>query len=88
MELADPLLSPEHVSSPGVLANKSYLTIPVSLVTNDPFYLVRASTDGYTLARSEFYHGRAEVRLDGIQFVRATSLSVAQLMLRPEWWIW
>ncbi len=81
MELADPLLSPVDVSSDAVLTNKSYLTIPASLVTNGPFRLVRASADGYTLARNEFYHGRTEVVLDGIQFVGATSLSVAQLML-------
>ncbi|MBL9218473.1 MAG: peptide ABC transporter substrate-binding protein [Opitutaceae bacterium] len=79
--LADPLLSPMHPTSGGVLAARSYRTEPKKLITNGPFRLAGYSTEGPRLLASEHYHGRARVRLAGIQFVQAESLSLAPLLL-------
>jgi oligopeptide transport system substrate-binding protein len=79
VELADPVLAPIHRTSESVLARKSYVTTPASLVTNGAFCLVQAGDDGCRLALNRFYHNRSRVRLAGVQFIRADSLSLAQL---------
>ena len=80
-ELADPLLSPLHRTDEKVLKEHLYFGQPGGLVTNGPFRLIQANYDGYRLATSEFYHGRSEIRLAGVHFIRADSLSVAPLLL-------
>lgn len=80
-ELADPLLAPLHESSGQTLADNSYLEHPERLVTNGPFRLLEAGYSGYRLQVSPYYHGRDEIRLAGVHFVQAGSLSVAPLML-------
>lgn len=80
-ELADPLLAPLHANGAQALGGNSYLTNPEGLVTNGPFRLRRADSDGFRLQVSPHYHGRAEVRLEGVHFIRAGSQSVAPLLL-------
>ena len=80
-ELADPLLAPLHENSEQVLAENSYVTDPEGLVTNGPFRLRRADYNGFLLQASAYYHGRDQVRLAGVHFIRAGSQSVAPLLL-------
>jgi oligopeptide transport system substrate-binding protein len=79
--LADPLLSPLHATSHAVLEGKTYLAEPARLVTNGPFRLAEYRAEGPRLLASAHYHGRAAVRLTGIQFVQAATLSAAPLLL-------
>ena len=81
VELADPLLSPLHVTSEKVLASQAYLTTPAALVTNGPFRLAWANDDGFRLEASPYYRDFADVRLAGISFVRAGNPSLAQLLV-------
>ncbi len=81
VELADPLLSPLHHTSPGIIATHGYMSMPSALVTNGPFQLVQASYDGFRLEGCKFYHDRASIRLAGIQFIWTDSLSMAPLLL-------
>ena len=81
MELSDPLLAPLHATTNEVLAKKTFYETPARLITNGPFRLTQANPDGYKLTRCERYHGRAELRLAEVQFVRADSQAIAQLML-------
>lgn len=80
-ELADPLLSPLHASSERMLADNSYFSDPEKLVTNGPFQLQSANYSGYRLRACPYYHGRKEVRLAGVQFLRAGSPATATLLL-------
>lgn len=80
-ELADPLLAPLHENSEQSLADNSYVTAPEKLVTNGPFLLREASGTGFRLQASPHYHGRNEVRLDGVRFIRTSNQSVAPLLL-------
>jgi oligopeptide transport system substrate-binding protein len=79
-ELADPLLAPLHRGGAQALAGNAYVDDPESLVTNGPFRLREANGTGYRLQASPYYHGRAEVRLAGVRFIRANA-SVAPLLL-------
>jgi oligopeptide transport system substrate-binding protein len=79
-ELADPLLAPLHRDGAQSLAGDAYVNDPESLVTNGPFRLREANGTGYRLQASPYYHGRAEVRLSGVRFIRANT-SVAPLLL-------
>ncbi|HEX2860230.1 MAG TPA: ABC transporter substrate-binding protein, partial [Lacunisphaera sp.] len=58
-----------------------FLRDPGSLVTNGPFQLERAGASGFRLRTSEAYHGRAAVRLSGVEYVRADSFRMAQLLV-------
>lgn len=80
-ELADPLLSPVHATSEAAWSQRNYRRAPASLVTNGPFRLVQANDDGYRLAASLSYHGRAEVRLAGLRFIRASTPSLGALLV-------
>ncbi len=80
-ELADPLLVPLHQSSPAVIADNSYFQDPALLVTNGPFQLLSANDNGFRLKACEYYHGRAEVRLAGLQFLRAYNSPLAPLLV-------
>jgi oligopeptide transport system substrate-binding protein len=80
-ELADPLLSPWHRTSGKILTSRAYIDEPTSLVTNGPFRLVRANADGFRLEASEYYHGRAGVRLAGVQFLRADNIALGPLLV-------
>ena len=80
-ELADPLLSPWHRTSEKVLARRTYFADPAALVTNGPFHLVQANADGFRLAVEDHFHGRAGVRLAGVQFLRVDDLSMAPLLV-------
>ncbi len=80
-ELADPLLAPLHESTEKVLAEYRFYKQPASLVTNGPFRLIGVSGDGYRLESCPFYHGRAQVRLAGVQFIRATYAMTGALMV-------
>ena len=75
-ELADPLLSPLHASTEAVL----HLD-PTALVTNGPFCLTEANADGWRLLASKTYHGRSEVRLAGLRFIRANGPTLGALMV-------
>lgn len=79
--LADPILSPLHATSEEVFASRSYSSRPELLVTNGPFRLAAYLPQGPRLLASEHYHGRAGVRLAGIQFVQSENLKVAPLLL-------
>lgn len=79
--LADPVLSPLHITSEAVLAAKSYLLEPDRLITNGPFRLAAYLPEGPRLLASEHYHGRTAVRLSGIQFIQVETLSVAPQLL-------
>jgi len=80
-ELSDPLLAPLHHSTEQALADRKFFARPAALVTNGPFRLQRANADGYRLEASPAYHGRAGVRLAGVQFIRANSPSMGALMV-------
>jgi oligopeptide transport system substrate-binding protein len=80
-ELADPLLAPLHVSSGPVIAARRYVREPGALVTNGAFRLVRAGGTGYRLAVNEHYHGRALVRLAGVEYLQAENLPMARLLV-------
>ena len=80
-ELADPLLAPLHPSSLKVLDSAVYLTDPAALVSNGAFCLVQAGPDGFRLEANAYYHSRGEVRLAGLQFIRAGSRSMAPLLV-------
>jgi oligopeptide transport system substrate-binding protein len=80
-ELADPLLVPLHRSSPAAIADNSYFQDPALLVTNGPFRLLEAGPGGFRLTTGEFYHDRAEVRLAGVQFLRAYNPFLAPLLV-------
>ncbi|MDI1320476.1 MAG: peptide ABC transporter substrate-binding protein [bacterium] len=80
-ELADPLLAPLHASSAQVLADKAYFSNPAKLVTNGPFQLQSANDNGFRLQACPYYHGRTDVRLAGVQFIRTGSPSAAVLLL-------
>jgi oligopeptide transport system substrate-binding protein len=80
-ELADPLLVPLHQGSEAALADNAYFQDPSLMVTNGPFRLLSASDNGFRLKACDFYHGRAEVRLAGVQFLRVYSLSLAPLLV-------
>lgn len=80
-ELADPLLSPLHVSTEEVLKGQHYLHDPVRLVTNGPFQLERALADGFRLKVSPHYHGRSAVKLAGVEFLRADNFRMARLLV-------
>ena len=80
-ELAEPLLSPLHGTSEKIIGSEAYFKQPEALVTNGPFRLVGANYDGFRLSACEFYHGRSEVRLSGVQFVRVDNLALAPLLV-------
>jgi len=80
-ELADPLLAPLPAGAEQVLADDVYFSRPEKLVTNGPFQLQSASYAGYRLIACPYYHGRDEVRLSGVHFIRATDPASATLML-------
>src|SRR4051812_38107376 len=80
-ELADPLLAPLHESTDKVLAGQRFYREPTSLVTNGPFRLTAVNGDGYQLEASPFYHDRSQVRLAGVQFIRATYALTGALMV-------
>lgn len=80
-ELADPLLAPLHHSTEKVLAEKIIYQEPTALVTNGPFRLARANTDGFRLEASPAYHDRAKVRLAGVHFIRAINPVSGALMV-------
>jgi len=80
-ELADPMLVPLHRSSEAAMADNAYFRDPALMVTNGPFQLLWANDDGFRLLACEFYHGHAEVRLAGVQFIRANSSSLAPLLV-------
>jgi len=80
-ELADPLLSPLHESTAAVLQEQAYRRHPEKLISNGAFSLERAGPEVLRLQASPHYHGRAAVRLTGAEFVRADSLSMAQLLV-------
>lgn len=81
MELADPVLSPLHYSNEAAFSAKSYWEDGATLVTNGPFRLVQANADGYRLAKNSFYWDAANVKLSGVQFVRADGSRIGELML-------
>lgn len=80
-ELSDPLLAPMHHSTDQALADQAFYEQPTALVTNGPFRLQRANADGYRLESCPAYHGRAGVRLSGVQFIRANSRSMGALLI-------
>lgn len=80
-ELADPMLVPLHRSSEAAMADNAYFRDPALLVTNGPFQLLRANYNGFRLKACDFYHGHAEIRLAGVQFLRAYSSSLAPLLV-------
>jgi oligopeptide transport system substrate-binding protein len=80
VELADPCLSPLHVTSEKVIGDHAYFGRPSALITNGPFRLVQANYDGFRLETSRFYHERSDVRLAGIQFVRVANPGVASYL--------
>ncbi|MDB6113120.1 MAG: dppE [Lacunisphaera sp.] len=80
-ELADPLLSPLHVTSEKVITNHSYFAQPAALVTNGPFRLVRANYDGFRMEPNQYYHDRGAVRLAGVQFIRMDDMGMASLLV-------
>ena len=81
MELADPVLSPLHKTNEAAFESKSYLETGPALVTNGPFRMVRANYDGYRMETNPHYWDAAAVKLAGLQFVRADSSRVGELML-------
>ena len=80
-ELADPLLSPWHHTSERVLGSRAYLVESTALVTNGPFRLVQANADRFRLAVNEHFHGRAGVRLAGVQFLHVDDRAMAPLLV-------
>lgn len=80
-ELADPLLSPLHVTSADVLAKNLYCRVPGALITNGPFALERANAEGFVLRASPYYHDRKSIKLSGVRFVRADSARMALLLV-------
>lgn len=80
-ELADPLLAPLHENNEQVLNDNSYFSNPARLVTNGPFQLSEANENGFRLKACEYYHGRSQVRLAGVQFIRVHNPSTATLLL-------
>lgn len=80
-ELADPMLSPIHASFEAAWEKKTFLRDASSLVTNGPFKLQHANADGFRLVPSTGYHGRADVRLAGVRFIRANNPSTGALLV-------
>jgi oligopeptide transport system substrate-binding protein len=64
-----------------VLADQAFYEKPAAVITNGPFRLQRANADGFRLEASPAYHGRAGVRLAGVQFIRADSSSIGALLV-------
>lgn len=79
-ELADPLLSPVHETTPGVLEHGDFWQRPEKLVTNGAFQLEEARADGYRLKLSPYYRDREWIQLSGVKFVRVGSMGMAQLL--------
>lgn len=79
-ELADPLLSPVHETTPGVLEHGDFWQRPEKLVTNGAFQLEWARADGYRLRVSPHYRDHQWIQLSGVKFVRVGSMSMAQLL--------
>ncbi|HVZ66194.1 MAG TPA: peptide ABC transporter substrate-binding protein [Lacunisphaera sp.] len=80
-QLANPLLAPLHATTERVLATRAYVAQPQLLVSNGPFRLVAVGGDGYRFAVNDHFHGRKEVRLDGVAFVRAKNFRVERMLL-------
>lgn len=80
-EIADPMLAPLHHTTEKVLAERTFYQDPSTLITNGPFRLTRANPDGYRLEVNPTYHSRADVRLAGVQFIRANNPSVGALLV-------
>ncbi len=80
-ELSDPLLAPLHHSTERALSDRTFYEQPAALVTNGPFRLQQANADGFRLETSPAYHGRAGVRLAGVQFIRANSSTMGSLLV-------
>ena len=80
-ELADPLLVPLHASTDEVLKQRRHLASPEALVSNGAFRLERAGASGYRLKASEHYHGRASVRLSGVNYIRTDTIRMARLLV-------
>ena len=80
-ELADPLLVPLHTSSPEVFKQRAFFQSPELLVTNGAFRLVKAGPEGFRLAVSPHYRDRADLRLSGLEFIRADNASMARLLV-------
>lgn len=81
MELADPVLSPLHKTNGAVFVAQSYFKDTASLITNGPFRLLQANDNGYRMEANSFYWDAVNVKLQGLQFVRADGPSVGELML-------
>jgi oligopeptide transport system substrate-binding protein len=80
-ELAEPVLAPLHEGSERVFEKNSFFADPATLLTNGPFQLQSADYDGFRLKACPYYHGHRDVRLAGVEFIRADSRLVAPLLL-------
>lgn len=80
-ELADPLLSPLHETSLELLSGDFAPGRARDLITNGPFAIARASSEGFTLRASPHYHGRNAIKLSGIRFLRTDGPRMALLLI-------